>query len=134
MSVILFYHCYICVGFGLLDHLTCDLSQAEKKINAVTSWATDNYDHSKWQLQPFWVKFVAKVIFFSAWDKSCVKWTNRQKPTQMERIIRRGFLQRQKRSVICFVKKFVTELSDENKLTLYFQRIGILIHVLSWRQ
>ena len=30
---------YICVSFCLLAHLTRDLSQAEKKINFVTSWA-----------------------------------------------------------------------------------------------
>ena len=29
---------YICVGFWLLAHLTCDLSQAEKKIIVVTSF------------------------------------------------------------------------------------------------
>ena len=30
-----------CVEFRELSHLTYDLSQAEKKITAVTSWATD---------------------------------------------------------------------------------------------
>ena len=32
---------YICVGFWELSHSTLDLSQAEKKINVVTSYATD---------------------------------------------------------------------------------------------
>ena len=32
---------YICVGFWLLAHLTRDLSQAEKKITVLTSWAND---------------------------------------------------------------------------------------------
>ena len=37
---------YIFVGFWLLAHLTCDLSQAKKKINVITSLASaqnDNY-------------------------------------------------------------------------------------------
>ena len=47
-----------CVEFWELSHLTCDLSQAEKKITVVTSWATDkitciftqndNFDHFEW--------------------------------------------------------------------------------------
>ena len=32
---------YFCIGFRELSHLTRDLSQAEKKINVVTSWAAD---------------------------------------------------------------------------------------------
>ena len=46
---------YFCGGFQELSHLTPDLSQAEKKINVVTSRATDkmativtqnyNFDH-----------------------------------------------------------------------------------------
>ena len=47
---------YIFVGFWLLAHLTRDLFQAEKKITAVTSWATDkmttiftqNDNHFEW--------------------------------------------------------------------------------------
>ena len=30
---------YFCVGFRELSHLTRDISQAEKKVNVVTSWA-----------------------------------------------------------------------------------------------
>ena len=47
-----------CVEFRELSHLTCDLSQAEKKINVVTSWANalndicftqnDNCNHFEW--------------------------------------------------------------------------------------
>ena len=32
---------YFCVSLWELSHLTHDLSQAEKEINVVTSWATD---------------------------------------------------------------------------------------------
>ena len=49
---------YICVGFGLLAHLTRDLSQAEKKIVVILSVG----------------RLVRSVIFFSAWDKSRVEW------------------------------------------------------------
>ena len=52
---------YICAGFGLLAHLTGDLSQAEKETTDLTSWATDkmtiiftqndNFFHQG----PFWV-------------------------------------------------------------------------------
>ena len=47
--------------------------------------------------------------------------------------ISRVLLQRQKRIVNYYVKKVVKEYqySNENKHTLRFQRIGILIHVLS---
>ena len=35
---------FVFVKFWELSHLTCDLSQAEKKINVVTSWAnSQNY-------------------------------------------------------------------------------------------
>ena len=55
-----------------------------------SSWEKNNYFHSKLQLQQFWVKLlpfcafvhlVTTVIFFSAWDKSPVKWANSQKTT-----------------------------------------------------
>ena len=49
---------YFCVYFWELSHLTRDLSQAEKKINGVTSWETDktksiftqndNFGHFEW--------------------------------------------------------------------------------------
>ena len=61
----------------VLSHLTRDLSQAEKKINVVTSWANQQNDISftqngqSCQLISFMID-----IFVSAWDKSCVKWDN----------------------------------------------------------
>ena len=35
---------YFCIGFWELSHLTRDLSQTEKKINVVTSWANAQND------------------------------------------------------------------------------------------
>ena len=78
-----------CVEFRELAHLTCDLSQAEKKITVVSSWQNDNYFYSKWK--QFWGKnmsfcafaqLVTIFIFFSEWDKSRVKWDNYQNSTQ----------------------------------------------------
>ena len=78
-----------CVEFQELSHLTRDLSQAEKKIDVITyklskctKW---HLFYSKWMKLSFWVKIVAilsvaqlktTVIFFSAWNKSHVKWDN----------------------------------------------------------
>ena len=46
-----------CVEFLELSHLTRNLSQAEKTITVVTcNWQNDNYFHSKWHLQSFWVE------------------------------------------------------------------------------
>ena len=49
---------YFCIGFRELSHSTRDLFQAEKKINVVTSWASDkmttifnqndNFNHFVW--------------------------------------------------------------------------------------
>ena len=54
---------YFCVGFWELSYLTLDLSQAEKKITVVASWATnkmtaiftqnDNFDHFEWNRYRF---------------------------------------------------------------------------------
>ena len=54
---------YSCPHFlrWILSHLTRDLSQAEKKITVLTSWASNKMTtefHSKWQLWPFWVKYM----------------------------------------------------------------------------
>ena len=67
-----------------------------EKITVVTSWATDKMTvfYSKWQLRPFWVKYmsfcafaqlVTTFIFFSAWDKSHVKRHNSQNSAQKMR-------------------------------------------------
>ena len=86
-----------CVEFWALSHLTCDLFQAEKKMNVhsykLSNWQND-YFHSKWQLWQFWVKqmlfcafdkLATPFIFFSAWSKSHVKWDNSKNLTQKMR-------------------------------------------------
>ena len=71
----LFLVLYICVGFWLLAHLTRDLSQAEKKITVLTSWATDkNYSCMslyKWQSLTNFYTFSK-----NSWNCSC---TNEKK-------------------------------------------------------
>ena len=74
-----------CVEFRELSHLTRDLPQAERKINAVTRWANAQNDiyftqngqscHLSENSQSV-VQLVTTVISFSAWDKSRVKWDN----------------------------------------------------------
>ena len=68
-----------------LSHLTHDLSQAQKQIDDVTSWANAQNEklfHSKWLKLSFWVKIVVilsvahlvtTIVFLSAWDESRVK-------------------------------------------------------------
>ena len=62
----------------------------------LSNWQNDNCFHSKWQLRPFWVKympfyafaqFVTTFVFFSAWAKSRVKWDNSREPTQKNRTL-----------------------------------------------
>ena len=50
----------------------------------LSNWQNDNSFHSKWQLWQFcaFAQFVTTVIFFSAWDKSHVKWDNSRNSTQ----------------------------------------------------
>ena len=86
-----------CVEFQELSRLTRDISQTEKKINVVTSWANAQNDihlfHSKWSKLLFWGKIhvifsVAELVttfIFSAWDKSRVKWDNSWNSTQKMR-------------------------------------------------
>ena len=64
-SVLIYKVLIFCVEIWELSHSTHDLSQAEKKINVFTSW---------------------RFIFFSAWDKSHVKWDNSQNSIQKMRI------------------------------------------------
>ena len=45
---------YFCIGFRELSHLTRDLSQAEKKINVVTSWA--NAQNGIYFTQNGWIR------------------------------------------------------------------------------
>ena len=61
------------------------------KLKKCTKW---HLFHSKWLKLSFWVKIVVilsvaqlvtTVIFFSAWDKSHVKWDNSQNSTQKMR-------------------------------------------------
>ena len=52
---------------------------------------------------------------------------------QREKSFRGVFLQRQKRIVIYYIKKYRQRISVMKTNTLYFQIIGILIHVLSLR-
>ena len=63
----------------------------------LSNWQNDNHFHSKWQLRPFWVKYIPRChfvhllsllttfLFFSAWDKSRVKWDNSRNSTQKMR-------------------------------------------------
>ena len=86
-----------CVEFQELSHLTRDLSQAEKKIKCCyklskcTKW---HLFYSKLLKLSFCMKIVVivsvaqlvtPVIFFSAWDKSRVKWDNSWNSTQKMR-------------------------------------------------
>ena len=88
----------LCVEFRELSHLTSDLSQAEKKINVVTSWVNAQNDsyftqngrscHFEWKyvVVILWVaQLVTTLIFFSAWDKSRNKWDNSRNLTQKMR-------------------------------------------------
>ena len=69
-----------------LSHLTRDLSQLRRK------WLLLPADKlTKWQLWSFWVKYMSYCAFaqllstfnfFSAWDKSRVKWDNSHNSTQ----------------------------------------------------
>ena len=63
------------------------------KLSKCTKW---HLFHSKWLKLSFWLKIVVilsvaqlvtKVIFFSTWDKSRVKWDNSRNSTQKMRII-----------------------------------------------
>ena len=67
----------------------------------LSNWQNDNCFHSKWQLRPFWVKympfyaiaqFVKTFVFFSAWAKSLVKWDNSREPTQKNRTLYASYL------------------------------------------
>ena len=89
LSIVLIF----CVEFREFSYLKRDLSQAEKKINVVTSW---HLFHSKWSKLSFWVKIVVilsvaqlitTVIFFSAWDTSHVKWGNSRNSIQKMRTL-----------------------------------------------
>ena len=53
------------------------------------------------------------------WGVRCISWS---------------LLQCQKRIIIYYVKQFVKESQWREKQTLCFQKIGILIHDMSWRQ
>ena len=81
-SIVLFF----CVESWELSLLTQNLSQAEKKITFLKSWAAhkmtttftqnDNLDHFEWNKCHFehFAQLVTTFIFLSAWDKSCVNW------------------------------------------------------------
>ena len=65
-----------------------NLSQAEKKIIVVTSWANAQngiYFSQNGRSVKIVPQLVTKVIFFLAWDKSRVKWDNSQNSTQKMR-------------------------------------------------
>ena len=55
---------YFCIGFWELFHLTRDLSQAEKKINVVTSWVTNKLTTC------IFAHHVTTFVSFSAWDSA----------------------------------------------------------------
>ena len=70
---------------------SCEVNKCCYKLNKCTKWPLF---HSKWSKLSFWVKIVvifsvaqlvATVIFFSAWDKSRVKWDNSRNSTQKMR-------------------------------------------------
>ena len=76
-----------------LCHLTRNLSQIERTkkmfLQLLSNWQNGNYFNSKWQLE--WNRFrafaqlVTTVIFFSAWNKSSIKWDNSRNLTQKMR-------------------------------------------------
>ena len=81
---------FLCWISGVVPFTTWLISSWEELSN----WQNDNYVLPKWQLCPFWVKYmtlsafaqlVTTFIFFSAWDKSRVKWDNSQNSTQKMR-------------------------------------------------
>ena len=76
-----------------------------------------------WSLNPIRLTMLWKPSYI--WFHLKDKWIRRQ--NWGSHIFSAAFLQRQKRIVNYHVKKFVKE-------SHYFQRIGILIHILSWRQ
>ena len=85
------------VDFWELSHLTRDLSQTEKKITVVTSWATDkmttifsqndNFNHFEWNRFCAFARLVITYISFSAWDKSSGEWENFRNSSQNMRTL-----------------------------------------------
>ena len=66
-----------CVEFRELSHLTRDLSQAEKKINVLQMHKMRSISLKMVEVVILSVaQLVTTVIFFSASDKSHVKWDN----------------------------------------------------------
>ena len=87
---------FLCWILGVVPFNTWLISSWEENncCYKLSNWQNDNYFHSKWQLWPFWVKYmsfyafaqlVTTFIFFSAWDKSRDKWDNSQNSTQKMR-------------------------------------------------
>ena len=74
-----------CVEIWELSNLTRDLSQAQEnkycyKLSKFTEW---HLLHLKWSKYHFvHLLTLWRFIFFSAWDKSLIKWDNSENSTQ----------------------------------------------------
>ena len=89
---------FLCLISGVFLFNTWLISSWEEnkccyKLSKCTKW---HLFHSKWSELSFWVKIVVilsvaqletAVIFFSAWDKSHVKWDNSRNSTQIMRTL-----------------------------------------------
>ena len=87
-----------CFEFWELPHLICGLSKMRSKYLSLQAAKLTKWQlfHSKGHHRPFWVKYmsfcafaqlVTIFIFFSAWDRSRVKWDNPRKSTQKMRTL-----------------------------------------------
>ena len=100
---------YICVGFRLLAHETCDLSQAEKKT-AVTSWAIAQNDN--YFIHSFWVKI---VVMKNRWTPNF--WSEKLKNYNQSPLK----LSNESRILLTFLKKQMTV--KESHLVKLFKNV-----------
>jgi len=84
---------------------------------------TENLNTKPNQMTESGLKKIQSFLSLTFWVKITGLW-----------MLAESFCKVKNRSSIIMSKSLSKNLSNENKHTLCFQRIGILFHVLSWRQ